>query len=402
MKSLYFDCFSGISGDMCLGALLDAGVPLEWLEQELAKLMVGGYVLQVEKVRVQGIAATDVRVLVNEPQPMRHLSDILEVLHKSQLNPSVIEKAARVFLALAHAEAKVHGTDIDHVHFHEVGAVDAIVDVVGTIAGLEFLQIDQVLSSPLPVTSGWVNTEHGRLPLPAPATAELLTGIPVYGSPVQAELVTPTGAALITSLAVSFGLLPAATLMQTGYGAGKIRLSHPNLLRVFLIESSNLPGTRVDTVSVLETNIDDMNPELFSYLWDKIFAAGALDLVLTPTHMKKGRPGTVLTVICPPEKCQEISRLIMAETSTIGIRFRTEQRFVANRWKEEVNTPWGPVKVKYSQVVDPYTGQTRVKAAPEYEDCARLAEKARVSLLEIYQWTNKSTLKEARPHGHNP
>ncbi|MEW6663451.1 MAG: nickel pincer cofactor biosynthesis protein LarC [Bacillota bacterium] len=400
MKSLYFDCFSGISGDMCLGALLDAGVPLGWLEQELGKLTVGGYKLQVGKVRVQGITATDVQVLVNEAQPMRHLSDILASLRESRLSPAVIEKASSVFLTLAHAEAKVHGSDINHVHFHEVGAVDAIVDVVGTIAGLEFLQIERVLSSPLPVTSGWVNTAHGRLPLPAPATAELMTGIPVYGSAVQAELVTPTGAALITTLASGFGPLPPATLVKTGYGAGKIQLPHPNLLRVFMIETSNLPGIKVDTVGVLETHIDDMNPELFGYIWKKAFSAGALDVVLTPAHMKKGRPGTVLTVVCPPEKCQEISYLIIAETTTTGIRVRLEQRFIANRWSGEVNTPWGPVKVKYSQVVDPHSGLAKTKAAPEYEDCVRLAESARISLLEIYEWANAATLQEAKPHGH--
>jgi len=398
MKSIYFDCFSGISGDMCLGALLDSGVPLEWLELELGKLNVGGYKLSTEKVKVQGIAATDVRVTVSESQPVRHLSDILEILRQSRLAPSIIEKAASVFHALAHAEAKVHGSDINHVHFHEVGAVDAIVDIVGTIAGLEFLQVESVFSSPLPVTSGWANTAHGRIPLPAPATAEMLTGVPVYGSPVRAELVTPTGAALITTLAGEYGLFPPSTLIRTGYGAGKMQLAHPNLLRVFLIETASNPGVKMDTVGVLETMIDDMNPEIFSFLWQKFFAAGALDLVLTPVQMKKGRPGTALTVLCPTEKCQEISYLMMAETTTIGVRVRYEQRYIADRWSGEANTPWGPVKIKYSHVIDPHTGLARVKAAPEYEDCLRLADNFGITLLEAFEWAKAAALQETRPH----
>ncbi len=253
MKAIYFDCFSGISGDMCLGALLDAGLPLEVLQEELSRLKLAGFNLCAREVQVQGITAIDVSVEVNSPQPARHLHDITQLLENSSLALNVTERSIAVFRKLADAEGAVHGVPAEHVHFHEVGALDAIVDVVGTVAGLSFLGIEQIWVSPLPLASGWVQAAHGLIPLPAPATAQLAQGIPVYGISLQAELVTPTGAALVTALAHGFGPLPAMTLQQVGYGAGKRSLPHPNLLRVFVGElTPAATGVKIDTVAAGE------------------------------------------------------------------------------------------------------------------------------------------------------
>ncbi|KKM11579.1 hypothetical protein SY88_07710 [Clostridiales bacterium PH28_bin88] len=393
MNAIYFDCCSGISGDMCLGALLDAGLPLETLQQELSRLNLSGFELDVRQVRVQGISATDVSVKVNSPQPSRHLHDIILLLESSSLAPDVVQRSKAVFRRLAEAEGAVHGIPAEQVHFHEVGAVDAIVDVVGTVAGLASLGVEQVWVSPLPLASGWVQSAHGLLPLPAPATAHLLQGVPVYGTALRAELVTPTGAAIVSTLADGFGPLPAMTLGQVGYGAGKRSLAHPNLLRVFTGEI--IPpagGMETDTVSVVETQIDDMNPELFGSLWEALFNSGALDVMMNSVQMKKGRPGTKVTVLCHPEKTLAVSQCLLRETTSTGVRWREERRYKASRQVLPVDTPWGAVRVKFSSFKDA-AGRNYHKAAPEFEDCRQVARASAVPVKTVYDTAQSAAIQ---------
>lgn len=376
-KIAYFDCFSGISGDMVLGALLDAGVPIEVLRKELRKIPVAGYSIRTEKELRGAIAGTRVHIEV-DPQPDRSFEDIKELIHRSELEGTVREKITAIFENLARAESRVHGVPMSEVHFHEIGAVDSILDVAGTVVGLSRLEIDRVVASPVPVGRGFVQSRHGMLPLPAPATVLLLEGVPVYGNNRERELVTPTGAAILSTLAEGYGPLPEMTLTSSGYGVGTDPASDPpNLLRVLIGESIRSFDTR--QLIALETNIDDMNPELYGYVLDKLFALGALDVCLTPVQMKKNRPGVVLNVLIEPALESGVLELIFKETTSLGVRIQEVRRAELSRRIETIQTPYGPCQVKCVLLPD---GERRV--IPEYEACRRIAEDFRMPIRKVY------------------
>ncbi|MCF8095751.1 MAG: nickel pincer cofactor biosynthesis protein LarC [Desulfobacteraceae bacterium] len=374
----YFDCFSGISGDMTLAALIDLGVPVDWLKNTLAeKLPLQGFDLEAQTVDCSGISARQVSVIARDDAE-RDYRAISGLISESALPASVIETALAMFDRLAEAEAKIHGCAKQDVHFHEVGGVDSIVDMVGAALAVDYLGIDEVVASPLPLGSGSVECRHGTLPVPAPATAALLEGVPVYGSDIPFELVTPTGAAIITTLAKSFDNLPDMILAKTGYGAGSRKHSGgPNVLRV--ITGRNRTGVS-DSMMLVETCIDDMNPEIYGYLTDRLFADGAKDVYMIPVYMKKGRPGTMVQVLCEKARKDDIASRILTETSAIGVRYWPVQRRVLERCVVTVETTFGPVAAK--QVCTP-DGDTRI--APEYESCRRIAEEQDIALQSVYR-----------------
>jgi uncharacterized protein (TIGR00299 family) protein len=379
MRIAYFDCFAGASGDMILGALLDAGIKPEVWQGELSRLNLSGYELRIDRVQKQGIAATAVRVLVSEGSQERRLAEIEELIGASQLPAEVKETGVEVFRRLAVAEARVHGTTPDRIHFHEVGGVDAIIDIVGAVLGLQLLGIEEVYASALPLGHGFVDCAHGRLPLPAPATVELLQGVPVLSRDVEGELVTPTGAAILTTLARGFGPFPPMTVEGIGCGAGQRDFPFPNLLRLLVGTTSTALDARMETLTLLEANIDDLNPEFYGHLMERLFTAGALDVYLTPVQMKKNRPGVVLSVTCPPAQAEALAALVFAETTTIGLRRQEVQRWALARERVEVETPYGAVGVKVARL-----GGKVMTASPEYEDCRRLALERGVPLKEVY------------------
>ena len=373
----YLDCFSGISGDMLLGALVDAGLSLDDLRADLSQLPLTGYEVTAERVTKQGIAGTQVRVSTEESHVHRGLADVLEVISSANLPPDVGQAAESAFRRLAEAEAHVHGTSVTEVHFHEVGAVDAIVDIVGAFCGLRRLGVSDVYASALPLGGGWVDSAHGRLPVPAPATVELLKGVPAYGGPVEAELVTPTGAAILTSVCRQFGTMPPMTLHRIGWGAGSLDLPHPNLLRIFLGEGATQPSEQ--RLVVIETNLDNMNPELFGYLMDRLFAAGALDVFYSPVTMKKSRPATVVSVLSEPALADSLSEIIFRETTTLGIRLVEVRRRCLDREWRVVETDYGRIRVKVGRL-----GSEILSAAPEYEDCRKAAQSHAVPVKMVY------------------
>jgi hypothetical protein len=383
MNAIYFDCFSGISGDMALGALLDAGLELDALRAELDKLQVPGWELAAERGTRGFISGTRALVHAPEQETHRHLSDVWAIVEGSSLAPAVKERSTRVFTMLAEAEGRVHGIPAEQVHFHEVGALDAIVDVVGVVAGLALLGIEQVYSSPLPLGSGWVQAAHGWIPVPAPATVALLAaaGAPLVPDSTPFELVTPTGAALLAALAEF--RRPPMRLTGVGYGLGKRELERPNALRVMLgecegyRESQALPVPL--TLVLLETNIDDQAAEQVAYACERLLALGALDAWLEPIQMKKGRAGVLLAALVPAELEAAAVTLIMRETTTLGVRRRPVERHVAERELITVETIYGPVRVKAKRWNGAAAG-----AAPEYEDCARIARENGLPLRDVY------------------
>ncbi len=378
MKTLYFDCIAGASGDMILGALIDAGLDLVALKSELSKLPIQGWDITAKRVEKICFAATKADVHVS-PQPhSRPLPEIERVIRDSTLSDSIKTQALIVIRMIAAEEARIHGMEIEHVHLHEVSGEDAIIDIVGTLVAIELMGVERIVCSPLPLGRGFVSGAHGQIPLPAPATVGLLKGAPIVGSAIQAELVTPTGAALLKHLASRFGELPAMRLDRVGYGAGTRDLPIPNLLRVFIGEADANAFT-TDTVTVLETNIDDQNPEQVAHLMERAFEAGALDVTMTPTQMKKNRTGVVLSVIAKPENTDTLRTLILTETSSLGVREQSTQRSIMPRDRLEVETPWGKTFVKVGHLPN---GQH--KYAPEFEDCRVLARKAGVPLREVY------------------
>lgn len=377
-RTLYLDCFAGISGDMFLALLLDLGFPEGELRAGLAGLALPGWKLAVERTAAGVIAATRLRVEVTTPQPHRDWTEIRELLRAAPLAPQVRDRALAIFTTLAAAEAKVHGCPVEAVHFHEVGAVDSLIDVVGAALGLEALGIARVLASPLPLGRGSIDCAHGRLPLPAPAVCELLKGIPVYGVELAEELVTPTGAALLKTLAAGFGPFPAMTIAQVGYGRGSRVLAdgRPNLLRGVIGIAREVGEAH--EVEVISCNLDDWAPETFPWLCERLLAVGALDVLLLPAQMKKGRPGFLLQVLCRPGEGWEARRLILSETTAIGLRCHREERWTLPRSLGTVATEFGRVKVKR---VETPTGEV---LTPEYEDCRRLAGESGRTLKEIY------------------
>jgi uncharacterized protein (TIGR00299 family) protein len=380
MKLAYFDCFSGISGDMTLGALVDAGCDVATLRQELQGLELPGWSISSEKVWKNGMSATHVRVAFEEQTKHRSLSTILDILTKSRLAPQVRDRAAAIFQKLGEAEARVHDVPVERIHFHEVGALDAIVDIVGSCIGFSALGIESFSCSPLNVGGGIAKMAHGVLPVPAPATAALLKGKPTYSNGVQRELVTPTGAAIVATLCDSFGPQPPMSVTSIGYGAGTIELEgQPNVVRIMIGDATPSVVAGFDEeVAVIEANLDDMNPQIYGYVSEKALAAGALDVYTTSVQMKKNRPGTLLTILCRPAETEKLMTLIFAETTTLGVRSYRAQRRALPREFVQVSTSFGEVRVKLSRV-----NGTILHAAPEYEDCRKLAAEKNVPLQQV-------------------
>lgn len=395
MKLAYFDCFSGISGDMILGALVDLGVSVDWLSAQLHKLPLSGFSLRAEKTFRNHIAGTQVHVDIDDAGDSRTWSDIRHLIGAADLPEPVRARSLAVFSRLAEVEAGIHGCAIDDVHFHEVGGTDGIVDIVGTVCGLDHLNIDRVVCSPLPLGKGFVHCRHGMLPVPAPATVRLLEGVPVYGADTEAELVTPTGAALITSLAAAFGDLPEMCIEKSGYGAGSATLAdRPNLLRILTGFTPAAEGCVTDeTVAVLETAIDDMNPECLGFLMERLFAEGALDVCWIPATMKKNRPGTRLEVVCAPERKDRLLAVLLSESTSTGVRHRNSARRILYRESVSIGTEYGPVRAKRIRMPD---GTFRV--TPEFESCRKIALDRGVPILTIYEAAARGGREDGQSH----
>ena len=406
MLTAYFDCFSGISGDMIMGALIDTGLDAALLKAEIAKLDLGDVDLEFAPTRRLGIAATKAEVVVGgagvsarddhhhhagdadgDGHSHRHVDEILDILRSSRLDDEVKDTAARIFERLAEAEARVHGTDRRDVHLHEVGSIDAIVDIVGAVAGLRLLRVEEVFSSPLRVGTGFAKCAHGRYPVPVPAVLALCSDVPLVQTDLPYELVTPTGAAIITSLATSFGAAPQSRLQSVGYGAGSRETDEvPNLLRLRLGETGDVLAR--DRVVSIDANIDDMNPEVFGYLFERLFETGARDVFITPVYMKKGRPGSHLSVLVDDDRLDAVVDVILSETTSMGVRFHQVERRVLKRSSSSVHTEYGEVGV----VIASFDGATRM--APEYEDCARLAREKNVPILAVYEAAARARARE--------
>jgi uncharacterized protein (TIGR00299 family) protein len=380
MKTLYFDCFAGASGDMILGALVDAGVEPRALVDQLQSLGVAGWTIEFEKVDRSGISSSYARVHTAHEHAHRHLADILKIIYQSQLKQAVKDRAALIFSRLAEAEARVHNQPVEKIHFHEVGAIDAILDVCGAAIGFDLLGIESFISSPLRVGFGMAQMAHGRFPIPPPAVAELLKGRPIYAGDIEGEFVTPTGAAIITAVCDRFENVPAMKIDSTGYGAGtRNPKGFPNALRVLVGEiASEASGD--ETLLMIETNIDDMSPQVFGYVIERAFELGALDCYLTQTQMKKNRPGTLLSILCRPTEREKFLQLIFSETTTIGARSYEVQRRALARETVSVQTQFGAIDVK---VVHTHNGS--VRATPEFEQCRALARAANVALREVQE-----------------
>ena len=382
----YFDCFSGASGDMLLGCLLDAGLALDELRGALAGLPLGGYEVLAEPEERQSIRGTRATVRCSEgQQPHRHLGDILALIEASSLPAPVKERAGAVFRRLARAEAHVHGTTPEEVHFHEVGAVDSIVDIVGVVAGLHLLGVEAVYASSLPLGGGTVKVAHGELPVPAPATLQVLAEaqVPTQPHPAQVELLTPTGAALLAELA-RFEQ-PAMAVEAVGYGFGSRRVPPLNAVRVWLGRALEPAACQEDQVVLLEANLDDAPGQMLGYAQERLLGAGALDAWFTPIYMKKNRPGVLLSALALPAQAAELAEIMLRETTTLGVRWQRLGRYVAGRAVETVETPWGAVRVKVKRLAD-----RPVSAAPEYEDCARLAREAGVPWQAVHAAAEKA------------
>ena len=384
MRIAYWDCFSGIAGDMNLGAMVGCGLSVDDLRQDLAGLALEGFAIEHRKVRRGALEADKIDVTIDEPGGHTHrgLEDIRRILAASTLPGTVAQTAERVFVALCEAEAAVHGVALDEVHLHEVGAIDAIVDVVGACCGLERLGVESIRCSPLNVGGGHVNTAHGTLPVPAPATAHLLERAPTYSRGPEVELVTPTGAALVATLAEGFGPWPSMTVEAVGYGAGDTDLEgQPNVLRMVVGEAlaSSDPAGGAD-VSVVETNLDDANPQIVGALIPKLIEAGALDAFVTPVYMKKNRPGVQLTLLAPRGRVDLLAEVVLRETTTLGVRIYPVERRELERHHASVETAWGAVRIKVGVL-----GDEVVNASPEFDDCERLADGAGIPVKLVLQ-----------------
>ena len=390
-KIAYLDCFAGISGDMLLGALVDAGLPETILREQLATLALGGFSFSSRQRQSGPLRGTRIEIEIDQAgQPHRSLTDINAILNNSKLSEPVRNRALQVFTILAEAEAKVHGSDIDTVHFHEVGGMDAIIDIVGAAIGFAHLGIDEIICSPLPMPHGWVTCAHGQLPLPAPAVCEILTGVPVLGTDFDRELVTPTGAALVKAICSDFGPMPPMVMNKIGYGCGKREQNNgqPNMLRLLIGEGQRV--NEAQSVEVIETHLDDWNPEGFPYLSEQLLAAGALDVALIPIQMKKGRPGFLLRVIGEAASAFALKQLILTETSAIGLRFRHEQRLTLPRSSGWVQTTFGKTRVKRLHT------PTGIVLSPEYEDCRRIAQTQKVPLRAVYEAVQRTPPEDFR------
>jgi uncharacterized protein (TIGR00299 family) protein len=397
MTVLYFDCFSGAAGDMILGSLIDAGVPLGEVRRALGTLAIEPDVVWTERVTRAGVTATKFCVKGEDggkhAHPHRHLKGVYTLIDGSELTDAGKTRAKELFERLGRAEAEIHGTSMEKVHLHEVGALDSIIDIVGSVFALEYLGVETIVSSPLNVGSGMVRAAHGLYPVPAPATMRLLQGAPIYSGQQQAELVTPTGALLVSSYAQAYGAVPSMRVRKIGYGAGARDFKDtPNVLRVLLGDAdraASAADTAVSahTVLVIECEIDDMNPQIFGVLMERLLGAGALDVFYTPVQMKKNRPGTLLTVIAPPEHRERLSSIVFTESTTIGLRYREMTRECLDREMVSVHTPFGPVRVKIAR----RAGEI-LNASPEFDDCARIAAERGVPLKDVQAAATKAYL----------
>ena len=381
----YFDCFSGISGDMTLGAFFDLGVPEEWLKDRLEAIPLTGFEVLAETVSRHGIQAKSVEVRVKDDATSRHYEDIKSILEKSPMSSGVKQRSLDIFERIADAEALIHGCPKEKVHFHEVGGIDALVDIVGTALCVDYLKIDSVIASPIPVGRGFVTCQHGTLPVPAPATLGILKGVPIYGTNIPHEMVTPTGAAIIATLAGSFKEMPDMIIEEIGYGAGKRELeTQPNLLRIVLgTEITNsekeLGVYQADQIVILETCIDDMNPEVFGFLMERLFEKGALDVYWIPIFMKKNRPGTMIQVLCPENYREVLMTCILSESSSLGVRYYHVKRRMLGRERITVKTVYGEIEVKRITELD---GSSRI--IPEYEICKKIALEKNLPIRMVY------------------
>lgn len=406
LRIAYFDCFAGISGDMTLGALVDAGADFEALNSELEKLPLRHdhdgheFELTLEKVTKRGISAADITVHLHEHHHHEHehehehehhahshgrsFSEIKQMIEQSELADRVKQRAIAIFTKLGNAEAKIHDKSIEEIHFHEVGAVDSIVDIVGACICLELLGIDKLYCSPIPTFTGMVDIAHGKFPLPAPATMEILRGVPWRELGIEGEIVTPTGAAIVATLAESFGTMPAMNIVSTGYGSGKKDFGIPNVLRVLTGTPADKPNTDVAEasehveVAVIETNIDDVSPQIYEVVMERLFDAGALDVYLSPIQMKKNRPASLLSVICDPASVDKLSEIIFEETTSIGVRIDTRRRICLEREFTKVETEFGQITIKFAK----RNGQI-LNIQPEYEDCKASASKHSVPIKRV-------------------
>jgi uncharacterized protein (TIGR00299 family) protein len=381
VRVAHFDCFSGISGDMVLGAVIDAGVPADAIRSVLDSLGLP-IKLEVEKVKRCGFAATKATVEAADQEDYRFLPDVEAILATGTLTPGQRALATTIFRKVAVAESTAHGMPLERVHFHEVGALDSIADIVGAAVGLDLLGVDRFTSSPVPTGSGTVKCAHGIMPVPTPGTAELLKGVPLAPSTIKTELTTPTGAAILTAVVTEYTATPTMTIERIGHGSGtKDFLEQPNILRLMIGTSSadHATGGETDTVAVLETNLDDVPAEFIGFCIEQLFAAGALDVFTVPIQMKKNRPGTLVSVICESSKASELEGILFQETGTFGVRRTTAARTKLQRATVTVQTPWGPVRAKRG-----WRGTGFEVLTPEYEDCARVAREHNVPLRAVY------------------
>jgi uncharacterized protein (TIGR00299 family) protein len=386
MRIAYFDCFSGASGDMILGALIDAGLSPQRLRQELKKLRIPTIHLKAEKVLKRGIAATQVTVEGrNEKRSHRNLKEVLRIIERSGVEADVKEKSREIFERIASVEGKIHRMPMEEIHFHELGGLDSIVDIVGSVWGIRQLGIGKIYVSKVNVGGGFVKCEHGILPVPAPATLSLMEGRPIYSSGVERELFTPTGAAILTTLGSEFGSMPLINVERIGHGAGRDDLVHPNLLRLIIGALESASGK--EKVIVIETNIDDMNPQFYDYVMEKLFAMEVLEVFITPVLMKKNRPGHLLTVICPSEKLPSVTKFLLRETTTLGLRWHEEERAKTDREILPLQTKHGRIRFKLAR----WEGKV-INLSPEYEDCKRLALEKGVPLKEIFEDARKESM----------
>ena len=382
MNHLHFDCFSGVSGDMILGALVDAGLPFKDLVRGLARLPVEGFRLTQKRVERGAVSATKVDVLIEKGfrAPLT-LSQIKRILLKSGLPPTVKDQSQAVFDRLADAEGKAHGMEPSHVHFHEVGVIDSFVDVVGGVLGLHLMGIQRVTASAINVGSGTLTSAHGALPVPGPAVAALAVGVPIYAQGPSRELATPTGVALVRTLTRDFGPLPRMEVRHVGYGAGTADPAQwPNVLRVFIGEGTPAAIGSVETIVELQTNIDDLNPQVYETVFDRVFAAGAVDVTLAPVTMKKGRPGSVLSVFAPREKVEAVMAVLFSDTTALGVRTQEVQRRILPRRFTSVRVDGQDVRIKLADYAP-----GRSKAFPEYEDCKRIAEQTSRPVRDVME-----------------
>jgi uncharacterized protein (TIGR00299 family) protein len=389
MKTLYFDCFAGASGDMILGAMVAAGVEPAYLREQLSLLPVSGFDVSFETVNRSGLSATYTRVDTAHEHKHRHLSDIKQIIEASALSDSVKQRAVQIFTRLAEAEARVHNEPVDHVHFHEVGALDAIVDVVGAAICFDALQIDRFICSPIHVGSGMVKMAHGQFPVPPPAVTELLKGVPFYATEIKGELLTPTGAAIITTVCVEYGPIPRMITEKSGFGAGTREYQDfPNVLRVLIGETEDA-GATDERLWMIETNLDDASPQIIGHVMDRVLESGALDCFFTSVQMKKNRPGVLLSVLCRAGEKETVMKLLFTETTTLGVRSYEVTRRALQRSVVRVETPYGPIDVKVAHL----EGRV-VNEMPEFEQCRQAAANANVPLKIVEEAARKELWKQ--------